>query len=52
MIEDVKIMLYITHPLSLSLPPPLQQLTECTLRRVVADDPLAVADLRPEDIVG
>ena len=30
----------------------LQQLTECTLRRVVADDPLAVADLRPEDIVG
>ena len=33
--------------LSLSL-----QLTECTLRRVVADDPLAVADLRPDDIVG
>ena len=38
--------------ITLSLSLSLLQLTECTFGRVVVDDPLAVADLRPEDIVG
>ena len=43
------LMCKVTISLSLSL---FLQLTECTFGRVVVDNPLAVADLRPDDIVG
>ena len=47
------LMCKVTISLSLSLSLSLfLQLTECTVGRVVVDNPLAVADLRPDDIVG